>query len=132
MHFINPIGLKNVVVPSFGWSQVVKEFWVADDRTRGESIRSNSVFVKGQASAERADTGKAGRDEPGAKIEELTAHLIIRWLAPGVKVDGRWRLNFDKEHGMVLELHGEHRNNVDCTLKLMDDFERAVEVKKVI
>lgn len=135
-HSSNAVGLKKVVVPSVGWSHVVKKYWVGGDRRRGDSIRSSNVFVKGNASAERADSGEAGCDEVRAKIAKTIAHLIIRLLARGVQVEGRWRLDVDKEHGMLVEFHGENRDNVDCITgspgKLRDDFEEAFDAKNVV
>jgi len=71
------------------------------------------------------------------KIAEVFAHLVICLLAHGVEAEGRWWSKLDKEHRMLVELHGECCNHVGCVteargvVKLIGDFERAVAAKEV-
>jgi len=128
-HPSNAVGLENVVVPLVGWR-------VGGDRMRSENIRSSSVFVKGEASAERADSGEARRDEVRAKIEEVFAHPLICLLALGVEVQGRWCVDLDKEHRMPVELYGEREMNVGCIMGIFVrppvDVERTIGTKKLV
>src|SRR6267154_2073568 len=136
-HSSNAVCLKNVVVPPVGWSHVVLIYWVSGGRRRCNSFRSSSVFIKGDASAERADSRDVGRNEVILKIAEANAHLIVRLLALGVEVERRRWVDFDEENGALVELHGQYANNIDCitgslgdVINTMADFERAFDAKK--
>ena len=104
MHSSNAVRLKNVVVPSVGWSEVV---WVGGDCRRQKSIRSSIVLVERDASPERADSWEAGRNEVSAKITEAIADLFVPLPALGVEVERGWWFALDEEHGMVIDLHSE-------------------------
>lgn len=47
-----------------------------------------------------------------AEIAEVVAHLIIHLLALGVEFKRHWRLDFDKKHGVLVELDSERRDKV--------------------
>ena len=132
----NTVGLKKVVAPSVGWSHAVRTFWVSGDRRRNESIRSSSVFVKDHVSAKCTDTEEAGRGEVRAKIDEVIAHPLMCLLALGVEAPGRWRVDLDKEHRMLVARHGERRIIVVRTMGTLvrppDDVKRASETKKLV
>jgi len=72
------------------------------------------------------------------KIEDAIAHLLTHLLALGVEAERRWRLDLGKENGVLVELHGERRNNVGCItgspgdVELRGDFERPFNAKKVV
>ena len=87
-------------------------------------------------SAENTDSMEAGRDEVTVQIGEATADLVFCSLALGVEVEGPMRTRLNEEHRMLVELHGERRNNVGYIIenivgdvKLNGDFERAFEAK---
>jgi len=132
----NSIGFKNVEAPSVGWSQLVEKYWVSGDPRRSENIRGGSVFVKGEMSAESTDSMEAGCDEVFFHIADLCDDLVLCSLALGVEVEGPMRTRLNEEHRMLVELHGERRNNVGHIIenlvgdvKLNGDFERAFDAK---
>ncbi len=137
-HSSNAICLEKVVVPSVGWNHIVLKIWVGGDRRRRDSICSSSVFVKRDASAERADSREAGCNKASAKIAGAIAHLIVRLLALGVEVEKGWWFDLDEENGVLVELHGEHPNNIDYAtgslggIIMREDFERPFDAKKVV
>ena len=134
-HSSGAIGIKNVVVPSIGGSHISKELIIGGNRTRGETVRSGHVFVKSQASAKCTDTRKPGCNEGMAKIAEAIAHLLIRLLASRIEGKGSWWPDFDKEHGVLVQLDDEQRDNIDrvtACLKLRRDFERTFDAEKMI
>jgi hypothetical protein len=48
-----------------------------------------------------------------AMITEAITHLFIRLLALGVRGNGRWCLNFNKEHGVLVKLDGKQYDDVN-------------------
>jgi hypothetical protein len=133
MYLRNTVRLKNVVAPL---SRVVGQYWVGDDRRRGDGIRSSCVFVKEDTRAEDADSMEAGRDEVSTKLAAVIADLIIGLLALGVEVEGRSRSNMEKKHRVCVrvfrvfvELHCV-RQGVLGGRKLQGAFERAGAVKE--
>jgi len=137
-HSSNAIGFQDVVVPSSNWSGIIKIYWVWSNRRWCDCICGSIVFVEGDASAERANAREAGGNYAGAEIAEAIAHLIIRLLALRIRVEGPWCLDFNKENGMLVNLHGKHCDNVDCIagglgdVKLRDDFERTLNAKEMV
>jgi hypothetical protein len=73
-----------------------------------------------------------------AKIAEVITHLLIRLLALRYEVKGRWFLNFNKEHGVLVKLDGKQRDDVNRVsggprdVVLRSDFEWALEAEKMV
>jgi hypothetical protein len=143
VHSSDATGLKKVIIPFVCGSHVVKDDWIRDNGMRSKYFGSGIVFVKGQASAECADTRKPGGNELMAKISEVIAHFIIRLFAFGVKGEGCWWLDVDEEHGAqfvlrIEELDHKRRDGVERIAPnrvgdaiLRRDYERTIKAEKM-
>jgi hypothetical protein len=72
---------------------------------------SDLELVKGQASAECTDTVNSGCNDPLVKFAEMIAHFILHPLAVRVKGKGCWRLGFNEEDGVLVQLNCERLDN---------------------
>ena len=125
--------LKKVIAPALSGSHIVKYYWIGGDHRRREFVGVSFVFIKGHTSTEYADTIEPGRNDVVAKIAENITHLVIRLLAPRVKGEGCWCLDFNKEYRVLVKLDGKQRDDVNRVAEVLRrDFKWPLDAEKMV